>query len=272
MKRLMKSIVRRLPTRLTDPLLSYRQRKFIDRIQRRQGLPQIFDACAKRYGLQIMDGPFKGMNYVSRAMGSTGTPKLLGSYECELHPWLARLLQKSYTQIIDVGCAEGYYAVGLAMRLPGAQVIAYDIDPLSQRLCREMAAANAVADRVRVLGRCTIPGLKDTLHDRALLICDCEGFEQDLLNPQTIPALLTTDMLIELHDFFRPGLTQTLSQRFAKSHTIELTDATERNPANYPSVAFLPPHQQPLALTEGRNGPQQWALMMAKATGDKKTK
>jgi 16S rRNA G1207 methylase RsmC len=31
---------------------------------------------------------------------------------------------------INVGCAEGYFAVGLAMLLPQARVTLFDIDPI----------------------------------------------------------------------------------------------------------------------------------------------
>ena len=38
-------------------------------------------------------------------------PRLLGTYECELHPHLAALSAEGLDCVIDVGCAEGYYAV-----------------------------------------------------------------------------------------------------------------------------------------------------------------
>jgi hypothetical protein len=52
--------------------------------------------------------------------------------------------------VIDVGCAEGYYAVGMARRMPATRVLAFDLDLNTQRVCTELIAKNKVTDRVTV--------------------------------------------------------------------------------------------------------------------------
>jgi hypothetical protein len=47
-----------------------------------------------------------------RATCSSVLSKLLGTYESELHPVLHEILIKPYELIVDVGSAEGYYAIG----------------------------------------------------------------------------------------------------------------------------------------------------------------
>ena len=54
-------------------------------------------------------------------MGSVLIPKLLGSYEQELQPLLQRLAAQNYSEIVDIGCAEGYYAIGLGGCFPRAK-------------------------------------------------------------------------------------------------------------------------------------------------------
>jgi protein-L-isoaspartate O-methyltransferase len=54
--------------------------------------------------------------------------KLLGAYEHSLHDVLLKPVSRQPDPIINVGCAEGYYAVGLARLLPDATVYAFDID------------------------------------------------------------------------------------------------------------------------------------------------
>jgi hypothetical protein len=58
------------------------------------------------------------MAYIPQAVGSALIPKLLGCYEAELHGVIACALNTTYDTIIDIGCAEGYYAVGLALHFP----------------------------------------------------------------------------------------------------------------------------------------------------------
>src|SRR5262249_7917881 len=99
-------------------------------------------------------GPFAGMKYLPRSARSLLPPKLLGCYEAELPPVWERIAGRPYDTVINVGCGEGYYAVGLARLLPAVHVHAFDADPLAQDLCRLLAERNGVAGRVTVAGAC----------------------------------------------------------------------------------------------------------------------
>lgn len=69
--------------------------------------------------LKVIKGPFEGMKYPSlRAAGSALVPKLIGTYEIELTPYIMKIIEKNYSIILNIGSAEGYYAVGLALRSP----------------------------------------------------------------------------------------------------------------------------------------------------------
>jgi Met-10+ like-protein len=261
--RILKPLARRIAPALTERALTYRSRKMMEGINKRMGLPAIFIACRERVGGDVLDGPFKGMKYITESTGSTVTPKLLGSYEAELHGSIERLLRKPYEQIIDVGCAEGYYAVGLARRSSGAEVIAYDIDAYSRKLCRKLANLNHVSDRLTIRGKCVPEDLAATVASGSLVVCDCEGFELELLDPQRIPTLRFADMLVELHPHLRPNLVATMKNRFRASHAIELIESRVRNPSDYPVISFLPPEKQKLALAELRLDNQPWLILTA---------
>lgn len=66
----------------------------------------------------IKYGPFAGMNYDVAASEGGGAPRLLGGYEASLAPIINDIVEAKPDLIIDVGCAEGYYAIGMARRLP----------------------------------------------------------------------------------------------------------------------------------------------------------
>ena len=55
--------------------------------------------------------------------------KLLGQYETVFHDPIERAIAESPRLIVNVGCADGYYAVGLALRAAGAHVLAHDLAP-----------------------------------------------------------------------------------------------------------------------------------------------
>ena len=131
---------------------------------------------------KVLTGPFKGMVYAElKSTGSPLLPKILGSYEDELHDIFAKIIPYRYNTVIDVGCAEGYYAVGLAMRLPAATVYAFDTDEVGLARCKKMAEINKVANRVILKGFCDANTLRDFDYKHpSLVICDCEGYEQQL--------------------------------------------------------------------------------------------
>src|SRR5689334_8812698 len=67
----------------------------------------------RREGLEVKRGPFAGLNYMAGLERSSGdlVAKLVGSYECELYPVFAEWAAARPVHVIDIGCAEGFYAV-----------------------------------------------------------------------------------------------------------------------------------------------------------------
>ena len=120
-------MVKKLPWRYAHPLFyaarylrtSWHNTK-IKRVTR--DLPRLREEYTTRYGVIVNAGPFKGMRYVTEAYGSTHLPKLIGCYEDELHQVSEELIIREYLTIINVGCDESYYAVGLSLRVPNADV------------------------------------------------------------------------------------------------------------------------------------------------------
>jgi hypothetical protein len=219
-------------------------------------------------GLVVSAGPFHGMKYLDD-VGRSLTTKLLGSYEAELHGALEDLIARGFDVVINVGCAEGYYAVGLALALPSAKVHAFDTNPVAQEFCRRLAALNGVADRVVVGGHCTVETLAALPLDGALVVVDVEGYEVDLLDPGRAPGLRRSTVVVEFHDHFRPGASKMVMERFAPTHAIQVIRQSARDPRDYPALGSLTPKERALALDEfrtfeGKRLVQDWAVMRPK--------
>jgi hypothetical protein len=43
-----------------------------------------------------------------------------GCYEHELHGEIEQLVTRGFDAVLNIGCGEGYYAIGLARRMPTA--------------------------------------------------------------------------------------------------------------------------------------------------------
>src|SRR5262249_676672 len=146
-----------------------------------------------------------------------------------------------YHQIIDVGCAEGYYAVGLALRIPSAVIYAFDTDQGALTLCERMARLNGVESRLITRSFCSphpLPSIP--LTGRGLIICDCEGYEKELFGPETPRRLEGCDLLIEIHDFVDINISSVLRNRFEPTHDIEvvqsLDDIQKAKTYDYPEI------------------------------------
>jgi len=268
LKNFVKQTLRNVAPQAFGALMSRRANRHARRVLERDGIPALAERFVAAHGASVADGPFRGMQYVDASVGSVLIPKLVGCYELELQPAIERALAQPYDVVVDVGCAEGYYSVGLARRLPrGTVVHAFDTDPDARAGCSELALLNGVADRVVVGGLCDVRLLQQTLRGRSRVFCDCEGYEIELLDPLLVPRLRNADLIVELHDLQHPGLTAALTARFVASHHIELIDAVGRDPAAYPMLDVLPQPQRARAVSEYRGGPQQWAVMTANGRG-----
>ena len=99
----------------------------------------------------VCHGPFKGMKYIKKSNSSALLPKLLGTYEQELHQVIEQIISEEYQNIADIGCAEGYYAVGFAYKSrnrPGFQVYAYDINKDALQNLTKLSSLNSVSDKI----------------------------------------------------------------------------------------------------------------------------
>lgn len=147
---------------------------------------------------------------------------LLGLYERELTSIIEQVIGGRWSRFIDLGCAQGYYAVGIALKAGSTvAVIAFDSDPKIVVEARRKAAANKVEDRIVWKGAANAEELERLkLGGQDLLFVDIEGYERELLDPKRIPSLTGCDILVESHDFMYPGTSKLLRERFQASHSI----------------------------------------------------
>ena len=132
----------------------------------------IANTLAERSGSVVLSGPFKGMKYPVRASEGSRSARLIGAYEASLAQVIEEIASRRYKLVVDVGSAEGYYAVGLALRLPLARVLARDENPRAQALCREIAEANGLSDRIAIGGRMTHADFDPCKGKKSLVVCD----------------------------------------------------------------------------------------------------
>jgi hypothetical protein len=169
----------------------------------------------------VHSGPFVGMKYISTSKGSLLTPKILGTYEIEIQKWIEEFANNRYSQILDIGCAEGFYACGLLLLFPDLKVIASDTDPSALKSTVNLCQINGVENRLITVDGLDHKSLQGILKPKTLIICDIEGAENELLDPCRVQELVSCDMIVEIHEMIMPGVLTSIIDRFVNTHTID---------------------------------------------------
>lgn len=219
--------------------------------------------------LTVIKGYFKGLKYPGfTSFGSSLFPKLSGNYESELFSTFEDLQRNEYSKIIDIGCAEGYYAVGLAIKFKNSIVYAFDIDNTAQELAKNMSKLNAVDDRVIIKGQCTSEWLgKENFSKRSLIISDCEGFEKDLFVLENITNLYNCDLIIELHPMFNSDIKNYLCTLLGPTHQLQIISSKDDARKIFELGDFYPnfSYIDKLKLVqEGRMFTMDWLIAISK--------
>jgi hypothetical protein len=210
----------------------------------------------------VQAGPFKDMEFGDDVADGCLIPKLLGCYERELHLALDDAISRKPDVIVNIGCAEGYYAVGLARLLPDAQVYAYDINDRARERCATTARINDVANRVTIRELFSAQDFAAFQGQRVLVICDIEGGEYDLLDPTLAPALDGFDLIVETHPLGQKP-TFDFARRFLKTHEIQIIRPVAGDPGAHPILAELSHRDGLLALFE-RLEPTPWVYLKSR--------
>ena len=225
------------------------------------------DAWLQREGNLVKCGPFAGMQLSQRSGEGCHIAKLIGIYEQPLWPVLERVIGEKYDLVLNVGAAEGYYAIGMARRMPGTPVIAHESNPAAREILARLIELNGVKERVTPRGLLEPAELSDIKDRRILLVCDIEGGEIDLLSGAVPKSLRFSDLIVETHDTqSRPGIAAELARRFEETH--EVTPIADSGMRNFEAPEWfmrLPHLDQLLCTWEWRSTPTPWLFMTARS-------
>jgi len=215
----------------------------------------------------VVSGPFKGLALAPHPF----LPHLLGSYERELHGTIEALCRRPWRRIVNVGGGNGFYIVGFGLRVPGAELVVFELTAEARAVIADTAGRNGLSARTRILGAAEPANLEPAVAGEGptLVVMDVEGAEIELTDPARVPSLRATTMLIETHDVLRAGCRDAIVTRYGASHTITTIVPQPRTLADFPaSLAPMLPRLMPArcveSVQEWRGGPQEWLLLEPK--------
>jgi precorrin-6B methylase 2 len=224
--------LRALGWQFAPQVMADRQVRYQEQLAVDSGLREQAEQFAAATGGLVLRGPLAGASY--RPSGDAAIAKLVGAYECEIHPWIDEWLTGPGRVFVDVGAGDGYYACGVKTVRPELRVIAFELAPIQRRRLAESAA------EIEILGRATPRALADIPLERALVLVDVQGAEVDVLRGASLPALRSATVIVALHEHANPAALDLLSARFAPTHTVDIVVISHRDLAAFAELANHP--------------------------------
>lgn len=217
-----KQHLRSLAWRTVPSLIAERDRRHRQAVIERLGHDRSASKWARENGARVASGPFVGLEYPPELIPRVDAAvlKLQGTYEHQLHPAiaaaLASLRASGENVFVNVGCADGYYAVGMA-RASRRSTCAFEAAPRARRETQQLATLNHVD--VEMHGCATERRLLRVAARAGALLCDVDGAELSLMTSRVAQALSSAVVIVELHG--KRAILE-VPRRFAASHAVEI--------------------------------------------------
>jgi len=217
-------------------------------------------------------GVMKGLKLLLSATWGRGdrAGMLLGLYEREV----AGLLQKympGRSTFIDIGAADGYYAVGMLVAGLCDECVAFEASEKGRASILDLAKINDFENHIKILGAAnenTLSELsKNHQLDRSVILCDIEGEEINVFNDNSIAILDGSIIIIELHRYKGLNVDQVeaiLRSRAKKYFHVETVKSGARFPLDIPELEQYDEDDKWLICSEGRAYSQSWLVLVPK--------
>lgn len=218
---------------------------------------------------KVFSGPFRTMKFIHQDVFGSATAKMLGTYELELEPLLEKIKSTSPEVILNIGGAEGYYAVGFASVWKSRTVIVYESLEEGRSLIAANARLNRVEAHIDIRSLCTEEELYQTLVEDNIdfVVMDVEGAEMELLTERVVKKIKEATILIESHDFCKPGCLEFLKQSLIKTHNLNIVNSCLRNYSDFPYPSLIFRKVKEMLMDEERPGTMQWLIGFPKNNG-----
>jgi hypothetical protein len=212
-------------------------------------------------------GPFKGLR-----LGSDNwwcdidrAAMLLAIYEKEILDSV-HCTPASHKTFINLGAAEGYYAIGAVLNGKFDFCYCYEATQKGRECILSNAVLNNVAEKLKVHGIAT-NGFYETLRvqgvdlSKSVVLSDIEGYEFEIFDQDAFSAFSGSIILLEMHDlYFDDGAEQLEKLKAAASTYFKITELVTgaRDLSIFPELRSLNDNDRWLICSEVRGQLGRW--------------
>lgn len=231
-------------------------------VQRRRDLS---NKIGKQLGWVVKYGPFKGLHLSEKTWWSrpSRAAMLLGIYEKEILDLLMSIPEK-YDTLIDIGAADGYYAVGAIVSGKFSNSICYEISEKGQNAILDNGKLNNCEKQLQIFGAADSDFHKSISKNKlskSVLLVDIEGAEFKFLTEDLFRAFQNSIIIVELHEWKLDNgdmLVELLEKRSSATHKITPLTMGSRDMSKFDELKKFNDSDRWLICSEGRCQLMTW--------------
>ena len=212
-------------------------------IEREQWRKETIRERQERISLEVFDllggtvkyGPFTGLKLDKNTwwgkldLGS----QCLGLYEKEILDQIDLIDPNKYKTFIDIGAADGYYAVGMLTSKRAKKTICFEQEKKGRETILSKWENNGSTGELIIFGEANTKSLSDINPNdlkNSIALIDIEGGEFDFLNFDTLKVLSSCLIFIEIHNWVDnfPKKYASFLKDASKFFNIEIINHTDR--------------------------------------------
>jgi len=227
------------------------------------------------FGNQVAYGIFTGMKISNEVSWGRhdALSKYLGQYESHILEKLKNLGER-YDHFIDIGAADGYYAIGLLHSKLYKTATCFEISSRGREIIAKNAVLNDQENNINIYGEANKDMLEEEVNvaKSCVVLCDIEGAEFKLFSKEILKTLRNCEIITELHDDFVIGeedRRQRLVDDAKEFFEISFIKRANPNPNDFEELKGWSDDLRQLAFSEERPCRMDWLFLspLKKAQG-----
>lgn len=232
---------------------------------------KVLNKIILEHGHKVAYGTFKGMKLSKNTYWSKNDiiTHILGVYEKHVLKKIIEFSKKGNYPFIDIGAADGYFAIGMAFSETFKKIYAFEIDEEGRRSLNRNIENNLCKDKVVVDIEANFETLKEIVdkNKSAVILIDIEGSEFDLLDDNLLQLLSNCYIVCELH----PTLSangfekQNMLINNAKAFfDVSIIQRESYSPNKFSELNEFTDEERLIAFGEGRENNMNWLILEPK--------
>ena len=224
---------------------------------------------------KVMSGKYKSTHLENKSHWSKFdyASKLLGFYEEQIQNLIVDIQKKNNLKsLINIGCGDGYHALGLVKNKFFNKSICYDISLEARDILETNVKKNNLYDKFTIRKEANIDEIKNDLQklksEETLFLIDIEGTEFTLFKDEDLNFLKKSFIVIEDHNFLIKDneLKEKFYSSLHKYFNVALIENGPRNPFIIQNdfLDQLNDDSRFLLLGEGRPQKMGWIFLSPK--------